>query len=72
MGDAVNRDYVGMQDRQILDAKSGSDKREIKATDISRAGQWDDFVIGPQGKWLAVGAVDEQEGSVELFDLEGA
>ena len=59
------------QSIQFFDAATGTVKREIKSDSQSRDGRWNDFAIAPQGHLLVIGAVDEQEGSVEVWDLDG-
>jgi len=56
----------------FLDAQTGTVKREIKSDNLSKDGRWNDFAIAPQGSRLVIGAVDEQEGSVEVWDLASA
>jgi len=56
------------QSIRFLDVTSGAVQREIKSSDLSKDGRWDDFATAPPSK-LVIGAVDEQEGSLEIWDL---
>jgi len=62
----------GEQSIRFLETETGTMKHEIRSTDFSRGGWWDDFSIPAKGRKLAIGGVDrERKAMVELWDLDG-
>ena len=59
------------QSIRFLDVATGAVQREIKSDNLSKDGRWTDFAVAPQGSRLMIGAVDEQEGSVEVWEIAG-
>ncbi len=57
------------QSLQFLNAETGAVEREIKSTDLSTKGRWDDIAIAPRAGRMVIGTVDEEEGNVALWDF---
>ncbi len=55
---------------RFLETGTGNLNREIRPADSHQDARWNDFAIAPQGRMLAIGAVDKQQkGSVEVWSM---
>ena len=57
------------QSIRLIDVETGGEQREITSENLSKEGRWNDFAIAPQSGLLVIGAVDGEEGSIEIWNL---